>query len=176
MKTSIGTWFSALAVLGMAMPLNAADEPARPAEKPVVADVVLKTHGILSGALVNPQGRPVKHSRIQIMHGRKTVAEVRTDKSGHYSVKGLRSGTHRIRTISGDTVCRFWTEKTAPPTAKKQLLLTTESSIVRGQNGGGSGQIIGATVFAGTAAALFASVSGDNPVQQPPAPTAPASP
>ena len=121
----------------MAIPLNAADEPARPADKSAVTDVVLATHGILTGVVVDEQGRPLSGTKVHILHELKPIAEVRTDKSGRYSVKGLRSGLHRVRSVGGEKVCRFWTKSSAPPNAKAQLVQTCSKEIVRGQLGSG---------------------------------------
>lgn len=172
MKTSIGAWLTALAVLGTALPLNAADEPARPADKSAVTDVVLATHGILKGIVVDRQGQPVAGTTVRILHEEKPVAQVRTDRTGRYSVKGLRSGLHRVRTVSGESVCRFWTKSSAPPSAKQQLLQTCGEEVVRGN--GRRGIAAGAGLFVLTSAALWASVGDDNPViQGPPAPASP---
>ena len=128
MKTSLGNWLSVIAIAGMALPVQAGE-----ISTPTVTDVALSNSGSLSGAVVNNAGKPLVNSPIQIMHKKAVVARAKTDAAGRYSVQGLRSGLHVVRTVNSQRACRFWTASTAPPAAKRGLVLTSSSIIVRGQ-------------------------------------------
>ncbi len=159
MKTSIGTWLSVLAVIGMAVPVQAVDSPVR--KQSVVSDVALTATGELVGLVVSRSGKPLTGLPVHVVHRQKIIAKVKTDGSGHYRVRGLRTGLHTVQTVNGQSECRFWSADAAPPKVKRQLQLVAGDSVVRGQNGGSidGGTMLGIAVFGATAAAVAISVS-----------------
>lgn len=193
MKTSIGTWLSAIAVLGMAIPVQALDSSERRATgSTVVSDVALTADGELTGVVVGKNGQPLAGKPVQVLHNQDIVAEIRSDANGRYTIQGLRNGVHVVRTVNGRKICRFWSADTAPPVAHRGLLLTSDSTIIRGQDGCGeccgegcndccgpsggffsgasAGSAIGVGLFAGAIVAVAVSVSDNT---DPPAATTP---
>lgn len=178
MKTSFKTWLAALAIVGLVTPVQAYDSPSH--SRSMVTDVALTSAGELAGSIVTPDGKPSIVTPVHVLYKQAVVAQVKTDARGRYLVKGLRPGLHTIRTVNGQAVCRFWSAETAPPKAHKRLELTSDNTILRGQDEGlfsgvNSGTLIGAGVFAGTAVAVATSVAGNDDAKLV-LPSAPASP
>lgn len=133
MRMPIGNWFAALAIVGMVVP-PATAEVATQTKAPGVVDVRLTAEGDFVGAIVGDDGAPSANRPVQVLYGSRVIAEVRTDANGRYSVEGLRSGLHVIKTVNNQQVCRFWSATSAPPAARRGLLMRSSDTIVRGQN------------------------------------------
>ena len=99
-----------------------------------VTDVSLTATGDFLGAIVDEAGKPLVNAPIQILHKQTVVATAKTDAKGRYSVQGLRSGLHMVKTRTTAQACRFWTAKTAPPSAKRGLIFADTNKVVRGQH------------------------------------------
>lgn len=127
-----GTAF-ALAASGMMLPQFALAAGAAPAEAasvnrtaPVVTDVALQQGGVLQGQVVDSQGAPQADSTVQVTHMGTTVAAVKTDAQGRFSVSGLRGGVHAIETVEGAGAYRLWAPNTAPPVANNSVLFVND--------------------------------------------------
>ncbi len=168
----------ALAIVGMAIPVQTFAETKTTKTAPSVTDVALSAKGELHGQVVQSSGRPVSNAAVQVLHKGTVIAEVKTDGTGRYAVKGLRSGLHVVKTSQGRHVCRFWTGQTAPAAAKKSLVMSFDTNVVRGQNGAARfGSALGATVVAGTiAGATYTTFGQDGHNLDPGAGAPPASP
>ncbi|HIE97382.1 MAG TPA: carboxypeptidase regulatory-like domain-containing protein, partial [Fuerstia sp.] len=121
MKTFAANSLAALSVLAMSLPVQAFADTETTKTAPSVTDVALSATGELHGQVVQSSGRPVSNAAVQVLHKGTVIAEVKTDGTGRYAVKGLRSGLHVVKTSQGRHVCRFWTGQTAPAAAKKSL-------------------------------------------------------
>ncbi len=153
MKTLTGNSLAALAIVGMAIPVQAFAEKETIKTAPSVTDVALSAKGELHGKVVQSSGRPVSNAAVQVLHKGTVIAEVKTDATGRYAVKELRSGLHVVKTSQGQQVCRFWTGQMAPAAAKKSLVMSVDSHLVRGQIGAsGLGSALGATTIVGAIA------------------------
>jgi hypothetical protein len=151
MRTFGGNLLAALVIVGMAIPVQAFADTQTTKSASSVTDVALSATGELHGQLVQSSGRPVTNAAVQVSHKGSVIAEVRTDGAGRYAVKGLRSGLHAVKTPEGQHVCRFWTKHTAPAAAKKRLVMSVDSQVIRGQLlGGGLGPLLGGAVVGGT--------------------------
>jgi hypothetical protein len=103
------------------MPTAAAPADANPAaSEPLVIDVALQNAGVLTGHVVGQDG--------------KCLAQ-QTDVAGRFAMTGLAGGVYEVRWAQGVTICRLWAPQTAPPSAKAELLLTTDATVLRGQTG-----------------------------------------
>lgn len=157
MKSLTGKALSLIALAGMILPAQAFDQPA-PAAKAAIADVALTANGELQGLIVRRTGEPVAAEVVRVLHNGKVVAAAKSDTNGRYTIRGLRPGTHQIKTAGTEQICRLWHAQTAPPTAKKGLV-TAEGTVVRGQLGGiefGSTEMIGLVLFGGVTAVTLA--------------------
>ena len=163
MKTIGGNSLAALAIVGIAFPVQAFAEVETTNVALSVTDVALSTTGELYGKVIQSSGRPVSNAAVQVSHDGATIAEVKTDNKGRYAVKGLRSGVHVVKTSQSQHVCRFWSDQSAPSTAKKSLVMSVDSHVVRGQlMAGGVGSPLGATVVGGTTAAVIWTTVGQS--------------
>jgi hypothetical protein len=174
MRTLGGNLLAVLAIVGMAIPVQAFADTQATTSAPSVTDVALSATGELHGQVVQSSGRPVTNAAVQVSHKGRVIAEIKTDGAGRYGVKGLRSGLHVVKTSEGQQVCRFWTNHTAPAAAKKSLVMSADSHVVRGQLlGGGFGTLLGGAVVGGTAAAATWTTFGQDtfnlPAGAPPA-------
>ncbi len=132
MKSDIGSFLSVVAVLCMAVPAQAFNEPVAATAKAPISDVVLSDAGDFLGLVVADDGTPRVNVAVGVYHNDTMVAQARTDASGRYYVRGLRSGMHVVRTSTTEQACRFWNPQTAPPSARQALVTSNETS-VRGQ-------------------------------------------
>lgn len=129
MNRSFGTWLSALAICVMTLPVSAME----PSAKRTVTDISLTASGDLLGAIVDDAGRPLANAPIQVLHKTTVVAKAKTDAAGRYSVQGLRSGLHIVQTVNQSQACRFWNAGSAPPSAKRGLVMASSNTVLRGQ-------------------------------------------
>lgn len=103
---------------------------------PAILDVELGENGRLSGYLVNAEGKAIVGEEIQILQGKKLIAQTKSGDKGEYSVKGLRGGTYRVASKSGSAYYRLWQNGTAPKSAQKfALVVANQGTVVRGQLG-----------------------------------------
>jgi hypothetical protein len=105
---------------------------AKKATKPVIIDVELGKGGVLSGYVFNAQGKPSVNEQIQLLQGKRKIAETKTGAKGEYSFKGLRGGTYRVSSKTGTAAYRLWKNGTAPKTAQNTALVVADK-VVRGQ-------------------------------------------
>lgn len=128
-----------LAALGMILPPGQAraaskDLPARKAPAPVVNDITM-TGGKLTGRVINAQGKAVDGATVTLRQGKNEVAKLVTDKDGGFAASNLRGGVYEIAAGQSTGVIRVWSEKTAPPSAKTQVMLVSDpNNAVRGQD------------------------------------------
>ncbi len=135
----LGVWLGGLACLTWLIPSQAlaADGPARPVAssgiRPVIRDVALGSHGSLTGQLLDTQGRHCPGQLVVVQRQGSEPQKTETDQNGRFTISGLTGGTYQVATIDSLAVCRCWTEKTAPPAARKDLLLVSGTGVQRGQ-------------------------------------------
>ena len=163
MKIFAGNSLAALAILGMAFPVQALAEAATTNVASSVMDVALSAQGELHGQVVQSSGRPVNNAAVQVSHKGAVIAEAKTDGTGRYAIKGLRTGVHVVKTSQSQHVCRFWTDQSAPAAAKTSLVMSVESHVVRGQLiAGGLGSPLGMTLVAATTSATIWTTLGQD--------------
>lgn len=174
MKSDIGTCLSVIAMVCMAVPAQAFNEQVTATPKAQVSDVVLTDSGDFLGLVVADDGNPRANVPVRVYFNDTVVAEAKTDASGRYFVRGIRTGLHLVRTSTTEQACRFWNANSAPPSARQALVTSSQTSIVRGQYacgedcgegcdggmlGGGCGLLGGAGVGTFAAVGLFAGVT-----------------
>jgi hypothetical protein len=96
-------------------------------------DLALAADGVLQGQLVDGNGAALAQRQVVIWSNGQQVAQATTQADGAFFVRGLRGGVHVLTTDQVGTVCRFWSEGTAPPIAARQLLVTDDATVARGQ-------------------------------------------
>jgi hypothetical protein len=132
----------AVACLGLLVPahvVQAAESAPPQPDAPIplataVSDVSLNAAGLLTGRLVDRQGRAISSS-VTVLHNDKIVSQVKTDALGNFRVVGLNGGTYRLMADQGVAVCRVWAAGTAPPGATQSVLIVADGRIAAGQFG-----------------------------------------
>jgi hypothetical protein len=87
----------------------------------------------MHGQLVDVQGRGRANQIVVIQRPGGEPRKTQTDKDGRFQLNGLTGGTYQIATLDSAAVCRCWTERTAPPAARQELLLVSGEGVQRGQ-------------------------------------------
>ena len=103
--------------------------------KKISTDVILTDGGVLRGAIVTPEGRPVAGVKIDVRSEQKVIASVKSDEKGRFEIKRLRRGLHSIHAGQQQKLVRLWDAKTAPPKALKSLAIVESDEVTRGQDG-----------------------------------------
>ncbi|MHC4874964.1 MAG: hypothetical protein ACYTGL_00610 [Planctomycetota bacterium] len=139
-----------------------------------IKDVSLDTRGVLSGYLVDRQGKPETSTAVTIRQGRRQIARAKTNAKGHFEVQGLKGGVYQMSSKQGSQIIRVWKHGTAPKKASRLALLVNDQTVVRGQildelgltglGGGGSLATvgIGAAIITGTTIAVVEATDDDD--------------
>jgi hypothetical protein len=61
------------------------------------------------------------------------VAWTKTDERGRFAFGSLPGGLYVLATPHGGQICRVWEPGTAPPAAADDVLLISDTAVVRGQ-------------------------------------------
>jgi hypothetical protein len=132
-----GVWLGGLVCLTWLLPtqIMAADTQASPVVvMPVIRDIALGPNGSLSGQLVDAQGHARPNQPVLVQRQGGEPHKTQTDESGRFVMTGLTGGTYQVATLDSAALCRCWTEKVAPPAARKDVLLVTGEGVQRGQH------------------------------------------
>lgn len=108
---------------------------AKPVVKTTIPDVSLTANGKLVGMLVDAQAKPVANSEVQLKLGKDVVAKGKTDERGVFQLEAARGGLYQIATTKENVAVRLWTNRSAPPTAKKlAVVMHGDQKVVRAQD------------------------------------------
>lgn len=97
-----------------------------------VLDVSMDETGGLLGAVLDTNGRPLANTVVKVT-GREWRAEAKTNKDGHFYIRGLRGGNYQFQVANATEAYRIWANKTAPPSAKPGVLIVPGDQVQRGQ-------------------------------------------
>lgn len=122
-----------VATLGLCLPQPLVAGSSAPTT--VAIDIALQKDGLLVGQVVDPLGNPVAGAQVTLTAQGKRLAAMKSTPEGYFAFKGLRGGVYQVVTEEGHGVYRVWSPGTAPPAAKKVVLLVSGDNVVRGQEG-----------------------------------------
>ncbi len=125
-----------VAVLSVSKALSPVASVCQAAGGSAMDDVELTENGVVVTRVVDLQGNPVSQQRVTILFQNREIASAVSDADGLVAISGLKAGVHAISTEMGTTVCRFWSEGTAPPSAIRVPAVVSDAEIVRAQFGG----------------------------------------
>jgi len=130
------TWGVLLAFTASTLMQSSAVSAAPPTDRPAtprasVVDVELAADHSLSGQLYGSQGQPKAGALVKV--AAEGGAVTKTDGNGRFRLANVKAGLTRVAAQDADLVVRCWTHGTAPPTASKQILLTADQRLQRGQ-------------------------------------------
>jgi hypothetical protein len=136
---------SFVAVCGLIMPpgalgaepfeANRPTGPAPAAAETLILDVALQPGGVLTGQSLNQTGQPLVNSQVLVLRQGTVATTATTNQAGQFTIQGLSGGVYEIRGQESSTVCRLWAPHTAPPSAKTNVLVTSDEALIRGQSG-----------------------------------------
>ena len=112
--------------------------PQRRVTRSAVIDVELRPGGVLRGVAVDENGHFQAGIAISARRSDAQITQVTTDKAGRFEISGLHGGVYQIVVDGSQRNCRVWQAGTAPPTARRDLLLVTGIPVERGQREFGS--------------------------------------
>ena len=137
-----------------------------------ILDAKLDKDGAFTGRTIEHDGTPVVGAVVVVRSGQTEIGQSVTDEQGNFSVKNLKSGVYEVSSGATTGSYRFWSEATAPPSAKPHGLLVLGPNGARGQYGltetifgSNLGLILLVTTTALSAAALAVSVDAHNIAQ-----------
>ena len=121
---------------------------------PKPTDVSLDKRGVLTGTIVDKNGKAAVEADVLVKQGRRLVAKTKTDKKGNFEVSKLRGGVYQI--LVGDTAAfvRVWADGTAPPKAHDTALIVADGKLVLGQGVIPPADILSGLVLGGTVASI----------------------
>jgi hypothetical protein len=97
-------------------------------------DIALGKGGILSGQVVNTEGRPLAGETVLLKSNGKEIARCQSGKDGNFQVASLKGGSVEVAAVGVAGNCRLWAPGTAPPAAQTGLLVVAAGDSVRGQH------------------------------------------
>lgn len=124
----------ASATIGLLVPqisVNAQDQVTR-TQAELLSDVALDANGTLNGQILTVNGIPVAGTKVAIQQQGQEVATATTDAQGSFRVDGLRGGVYMVSTPEGTVIYRVWSNRLAPPSASKGILLIRDGKVIRG--------------------------------------------
>ncbi|MGB9687992.1 carboxypeptidase-like regulatory domain-containing protein [Thermogutta sp.] len=104
--------------------------------RPRIPDIRLDTKNALQGVLVSPQGTPLPNRSVTLFRpdSPKALVHAKSDRQGRFQIVGITPGSYQLR-VEPDSLAtvRLWDGRTAPPSARDQLLVVVGNQTVRGQ-------------------------------------------
>lgn len=123
-----------------------ATSPVKPASKKVVPpaaiDVAMAKDGTISGRVLNSEQNGVPKTEVAILQGKTEVAKAVTDDDGRFEIANVKGGMYVLTANGGYGLFRFWTAKSAPPKSHSEVLLMSNSVVVRAQNANDGGEVL----------------------------------
>jgi len=124
-------------------PASSTDKPTpKKAVQPVAIDVAMAKDGTISGRVLDSGHNGLAKSEVSIRQGRMEIAKTVTDDEGRFKLVNLKGGMYVVSANSGFGLFRFWTAKSAPPKSHDQVLLMSNSVVVRAQNDNNNGDVL----------------------------------
>ncbi|GEM_PF-2128390 len=99
-----------------------------------VKDLTLQS-GAIKGALVDPNGKPVKGMVAVIAQRGKTLSVQTSNAEGQYEFANLQPGVYQVATHAGIQTYRVWNAGNAPAGADLGIIQVVNEDVVRGACG-----------------------------------------
>lgn len=97
-----------------------------------VADVELRRGGTFVGQIVSESGAGVANAQVTLTGGQRP-RQAKTNTEGWFQFTDLRGGVYQFNSDGQIQRLRLWAAGTAPPTAKRGILVTPQNDVFRGQ-------------------------------------------
>lgn len=99
----------------------------------VVVDAELGPRKLLTGQVLDLNGRPRVGASVRLTHAGTSAFQTKTDEHGRFQFAEVHPGLLKVSTDDAELAVRCWANGTAPPHAPKQILLSGNQEILRGQ-------------------------------------------
>lgn len=124
-------------------PATSSEKPApKKVVQPAAIDVAMAKDGTISGRVLDAEQNGVAKTEVTIRQGKMEVAKTVTNADGRFEVANVKGGVYVVAANSGYGLFRFWTAKSAPPKSHEQVLLMSNSIVVRAQNANDGGEVL----------------------------------
>ena len=134
-------WIACLGLLSPAAVFGQAPQSS-PTKIAKVRDIALSQGNVLTGQVVDSLGNRLANLPVTVQRNGQAMQLV-TDAAGRFRATGLPGGVYTVSAAGNRSVCRVWSNQTAPPVASKGLLLVGNDAVVRGQCNNGCGPATG---------------------------------
>lgn len=167
--TNLARMLAAVAACLMACPsLALAADPPAVSVSSTVLDVKLDAQGLLRGTAVTSAGNQQTGTLVTLAHRSQSLATAETNAKGEFAFRLSKGGVYQLAVGERVVLCRVWSEQLAPPAAKPELLIVTDTELVRGQRPLGEALfstpvLIGVVIAAAVAIPLALNGSDDDP-------------
>ncbi|MFP6693053.1 MAG: carboxypeptidase-like regulatory domain-containing protein [Pirellulales bacterium] len=128
----VATAISLITIFANGECARAVEAKGLPGTVPAITDVALNDAGLFTGRVVDRQGKAIRNAPVTVLLHHDIVCQVKTDLQGNFHVAGLKGGVYRVMTDRGAAVCRMWATATAPPSARKSILIVTQGPVASG--------------------------------------------
>jgi len=98
-------------------------------------DVELLPGGVLRGQVIDVEGTARQRMLVTLHHSGRRIAAAVTDRTGSFALAGLGGGRYEITAGQAFGSYRIWAPSTAPPAARRGVLLVVGEGGLRGQTG-----------------------------------------
>lgn len=125
------------------VPATSSEKPApKKVVQPAAIDVAMAKDGTISGRVLDADQNGLAKSEVSIRQGKMEIAKTVTDAEGRFKIVNLKGGVYVVAANRGFGLFRFWTAKSAPPKSHDQVLLMSNSVVVRAQNANDGGDVL----------------------------------
>lgn len=125
------------------VPATSSEKPApKKVVQPAAIDVAMAKNGTISGRVLDAEQNGVAKTEVSVRQGKMEVAKTITDADGRFEITNVKGGVYVVAANSGFGLFRFWTAKSAPPKSHEQVLLMSNSIVVRAQNANDGGEVL----------------------------------
>jgi len=107
-------------------------------EAPTCVDVVLGQGGVFCGQVQSGTAAPGEEVELALIQVDREMARTTSDEQGRFRFEGIRSGAYTVAARGTLIEVRLWADGTAPPAARKALLVVAHDDVTLGQNAGGT--------------------------------------
>ena len=98
-----------------------------------IRDIQLAAGGTSSLVVTDSTGEPIEGCLVALYYHSHQIAVAKTDHHGAVRVVGMKPGLHVVHIGTQQTVCRFWDNEGAPPSATSRPAFVVSEQLARGQ-------------------------------------------
>ena len=148
-------------------PVVLAGDPPAVIVSSTVIDIKLSEDSVLRGTAMSAAGNAQAGAMVTLAQSNQSVATAQANEQGQFGFRLAKGGMYQLAVGEQVLMVRAWSAKMAPPAAKPELLVVTQTQLARGQRPLGealfSTPVLLGLVIAAAIAIPLALKSNDNP-------------